>query len=358
MPQVLGTYLELNVGTQSTDIRNSAYLELNIGTQSTDIKNTSYLEINVGQDMLPDTHVAYLELNVVQFDVRLHQFSTGILGSGAADARLHQFGTSVLGAGVADTRLQQYSVAVLAKEIQIQLQAGIWKGSLPMGLQRQFLVEVLADSPLFAHVYDTESGSTVSDLSGNGLDGTYSGSPTFGAAGIINGYSTSSEFDGTDDWVSVTHSSLLNLTSGWTLETIFRPGATVTTAEGALAGMVFDGTRVNPSLRVASGGGIAAGFYNGAWRLTPGSYTPQANTTVHLAGRWNGTTLSLVVNGVQVSQGNPGSSPSAYASGAFRISRRWDGTMFYRARWGMCAVYPNALSDARLLAHAQAAGLA
>ncbi len=60
---------------------------------------------------------------------------------------------------------------------------------------------VLADSPLAYYRLGESSGTTMTDSSGNGRHGTYVGSPTLGAAGLVPG-DTCADFDGVNDYAA------------------------------------------------------------------------------------------------------------------------------------------------------------
>lgn len=121
------------------------------------------------------------------------------------------------------------------------------------------------------------SGVTTADASPNGRDGTYVGSPTLGATGLLHGSGdTAVTFDGTDDRVTRAHDTWLNLsTTGLTVIALAHPTSVTgqrplvskwddasypSNAEwfldcnGTTARMVLQGTSV---LGVASASGVA-----------------------------------------------------------------------------------------------------
>jgi hypothetical protein len=75
--------------------------------------------------------------------------------------------------------------------------------------------EVLADSPYLYWKLDETSGTTASDSSGNGRNGTYTNSPTLNQTALIN-EGKSVDFDGTNDHVKYTLAS--NFTGSFTME--------------------------------------------------------------------------------------------------------------------------------------------
>jgi len=65
------------------------------------------------------------------------------------------------------------------------------------------------------------SGSIVSDLTGNGHTATVNGTPSFGFDTTIKKYYV--QFDG-NSWLRVENSSDLNLTTSWTISLWAKPG--------------------------------------------------------------------------------------------------------------------------------------
>lgn len=149
-----------------------------------------------------------------------------------------------------------------------------------------------------AYGFEEGSGSTVSDISGNGNTGAISGA-TWTTAGY---YGKALLFSGTNSVVTVNNSASLDLTTGMTLEAWVLPSA------------------FNPAvwqcvvLKPDNSGSLDYAL-QGASRATPQApslglsflqnnlFAPSVlplNTWSHLAGTFDGTTVRLYVNGVQV----------------------------------------------------------
>jgi hypothetical protein len=143
-----------------------------------------------------------------------------------------------------------------------------------------------------AYSFNEGSGTIVRDASGNGNNGTPQGGASWTASGR---FGNAISFNGTNAYVNVPSSTSLQLTSAMTLEAWINPSL----ISGVWCDVIYkgtdnyyleaDSTNGKPATRATTGGAL---FGTGA--LT-------TNTWTHLAGTYDGTTLRLYVNGMQVS---------------------------------------------------------
>jgi hypothetical protein len=147
-----------------------------------------------------------------------------------------------------------------------------------------------------AYSFDEGSGTTVTDLSGNGNTGTINGASWTSQGKFGNALN----FDGISNWVTVNASNSLNLASGMTLEAWAYPTAAT-------------GTWTTILLKEAPPGNNLAYHLQGDPSSHPSSYITTdvsglqgivgpapflLNTWTHVAATYNGTLFSLYVNGI------------------------------------------------------------
>ena len=143
-----------------------------------------------------------------------------------------------------------------------------------------------------AYGFNEGSGTTVNDASGNRHNGTLQGGASWTTSGK---YGKAISFNGTGALVSIPNSSLLQLRTAMTLEAWVNPS----TLTGIWRDVIYkgddnyylaaDSTNVRPAICGPSGQALF-----GTGKLS-------ANAWTHLAGTYDGTTVRLYLNGVQVS---------------------------------------------------------
>lgn len=152
------------------------------------------------------------------------------------------------------------------------------------------------NGPIIALGFEEASGITAVDSSGWGNAGVISG-----ATRVAGRYGNGLQFDGVDDWVTVLDAVSLDLTSNMTLEAWVRPSAlsgwrTILmkeTLDGLAYALYANDNNPWPAAYVRRTGATASDGASGTAALA-------LNTWSHLAATYDGTTLRLFLNGVEV----------------------------------------------------------
>jgi PKD repeat protein len=190
-----------------------------------------------------------------------------------------------------------------------------------------------------AYNFEEASGTTVTDASGKGNNGTISG-----AVRDTGGkYGKALSFDGSNDWVTVNDSSSLDLTNGMTLQAWVYPtdssGWRCVLMKEQFGGGVYylDANNANTNQPLA---GIVTS--NGGLEI-PGGPSLGTSTWVHLAATFDGKTQKLYVNGSQVaSQAQSGSLQTS--DGALRIGGNSSWGEFFKGKIDEVRIYNRALT--------------
>lgn len=215
---------------------------------------------------------------------------------------------------------------------------------------------VLANNPLYYWAFDDAPGTTTPTNLGSGsAELTEQGAGvTFGTAENIGVGSRSLKFtSGTTGYLTAA-SSIIGSFAGspFTIEAVIKPTSAgncpIAYAYGS-ASLMIDMTIKRVNAQVWVPGSVFA--YTANNLLT-------ANTAMHIAMRFTGTAVEAIVNGSVLA--STAASWTSYSSqDVFSVGARHDGLY---GGWGGylagLAVHQSALSNADLLSHAQAAGLA
>jgi hypothetical protein len=153
----------------------------------------------------------------------------------------------------------------------------------------------LPPSLVAAYSFNEGTGTTVSDVSGNGNNGTIANA-TWTTAGK---YGNALVFDGTSAVVTINDSASLDLTNAMTLEAWVNPSA----VSSDWWDVVYKGDD-NYFLEASTdsdGLPCCGGTFDTADVATFGTAVLELNTWTHLAATYDGATLLFYVNGVQAS---------------------------------------------------------
>ena len=192
------------------------------------------------------------------------------------------------------------------------------------------------------------TGSTWSDLSGNGRNATLINNPTYTSS--QNGY-----FHFTDTSFQYAVTASVPSLSNWTVEAWYRPTKSLVGKVTSVISNEFNLVNaVNYSLGNNNAPGsyaLAGGFYNGAWRTTVG-FTPSINTWYQSVISYNGSTITQYTNGS--SQSTLPYVGTSTSGGTTRIARRWDesatlASNFFDGDISIVRIYNTELSSNQVL---------
>ena len=149
--------------------------------------------------------------------------------------------------------------------------------------------------PVSAYSFDEGAGSTVADASGQGHSGTIAGA-TWNAAGR---FGSALSFNGTNSWVTVADAASLDLTTGMTLEAWIKPTALSSWRTVVMKETAGD---LGYVLYAYDNAPRPAAYINVSGQVTTsGGAAPALNAWTHLAATYDGVSLRLFTNGVEVS---------------------------------------------------------
>jgi hypothetical protein len=193
-----------------------------------------------------------------------------------------------------------------------------------------------------AYGFDAGSGTTAADASGNGNTGTISG-----AAWTTSGrFGNALSFNGVSNLVNVADASSLDLTTGMTLEAWLNPSALsgwrtvlLKEAPGRLSYSLYAHDNApRPAATVYTGGNDQSAVGTAALAL---------NTWTHLAATYDGATLRLYVNGVQV-ESRAVTSSLITSTGALRIGGNTIWGEYFTGLIDEVRIYNRALTPAEI----------
>jgi hypothetical protein len=214
----------------------------------------------------------------------------------------------------------------------------------PVVVDSSYRALVMSDEPAAYWRLGESSGTTAVDETGTS-NGTYLGGFTLGATGgLANDPNPAVDLNGTSGRITVPSVPALNLTSQVTIEAWVNPDTLVGTRWIVNKGTFY-------YLYINNGttyfGIHAAGSYQ---FITTTAVT--AGAWQHLVGTYDGSSLVLYRNGVQVAQAAASGAISSTTTAVF-LGAVSDAGSFFDGRLDEAAIYGTALTPAQALAHYQ-----
>ena len=195
-----------------------------------------------------------------------------------------------------------------------------------------------------AYSFDDFGGSMTADASGNSNHGTISE-----ATRVASGYyGNALKFDGVNDWVSVSDSASLDLTSGLTIEAMVNP-ATVMSSWRTILMKEQSGDEVYSLLaNNASNKPVMGQWINGGLTTLYGVSSLAPNTWWHLAATYDGQYQRMYVNGVKVSE-RAQTGPILTSNGAMYIGGNSIWGEYFQGTIDEVRIYNRALSGTEIV---------
>lgn len=217
--------------------------------------------------------------------------------------------------------------------------------------------EVLSDSPLAYYRLGESSGTTMVDASGNSRDGSHVATPTLGATSLLVGDSNTAVGYSSGKYSEVTSATWMDA-SPFTIEALIKPtgvSGTQTIASRYDGGDSGSFTVSSWTLRL-DGNKLACYIFAGTtFSAATQSTTLSAGTTYHVAATYDGTTVTVYVNGTSVGTATR-TGMNSPVSRNLRIARSGNSaTEPYTGTIDEVAYYGSALSSTRISAHYTAA---
>jgi hypothetical protein len=210
-------------------------------------------------------------------------------------------------------------------------------------------VNVANPTLVAAYNFDQGSGTTLTDSSGLGNHGSLAG-PTWSAEGRTGG---ALSFDGSNDLVTIADANSLDLSNALTLEAWVRPTnvtgwKTVLTKESGTSSFAYSMFANNNAGNVANQRPGARLTIGGNARTVTGNAKLALNTWTHIATTYDGATIRLFINGVQVETEARTGSVSVTAEQLRIGGSPALGGLYYAGLIDDVRIYNGALSEAQI----------
>ena len=186
------------------------------------------------------------------------------------------------------------------------------------------------------------SGNTTWVDTVSGLSFTLTGSPTFSSnnGGYLNFAS------GAGQYAQSPNQSFGSLTRFTTEAWHYYNG--VGAGLPCLLTEVYPGatSKINYILGTGNSAGLQAGFFDGAFKVTPG-YTMTVGNWYHIVGTYDGAAVKLFINNTMVYNTSAVGTPTS-STGGIRLMRRWDNADYWYGRLGVVRIYNTAFSNVQI----------
>lgn len=215
------------------------------------------------------------------------------------------------------------------------------------------------DTPISRWQFEEVAGTTIDDDKTATRDGTLTGGVTLNQAAVYAGSGLGADFNGSTGYISVGNASGLLATGTVEAVVVFdtvpsSPNRPIIWTNAFSAGNIMPlvlGINIDNSNSTK----LQVGYYTGAlWQTATWATTPSTGTVYHIVGKYDGTTLKLRVNGVEVASTTVSTIRplSGTVNTAAYIGRSFSSTFYYfDGRIYDVALYTNALSDTRIDTH-------
>ena len=191
----------------------------------------------------------------------------------------------------------------------------------------------------------TGSGSTWSDMV-NAIDFTLYGDTTPAYSSNNGGYIT---FDPSSSQYAQ-GASLPSALTTWTVEAWIQHNSTnMTSGSPCIVTEVYAGNPINFTLGNTSDSfpNVQTGFFNGGWASTLIGTTLTSGNWYHIVGTWDGTTVTLYLNGNLAASDNTWiGNPAARGGQGIRLMSRWDVSHLWGGNLAIVRIYDNDITAA------------
>ena len=227
------------------------------------------------------------------------------------------------------------------------------------GQNYPYAATILGDNPAAYWRLGEASGTVATDITGNGISGSYAGGYTLGqSGGPLGDPDPAVALDGSTGWISIPNSASLQLTGALSLEAWVKFSSTSTIQAIVNKG---DGVSAGGSayeLAWIPGTGLGMQTFIGGTRYDADlNFTPAVGTWYDIVGtRTAAGQLAFYVNGSLAATGADGGAALNNVAAGVGLGASGNGTLHlpFSGTLDEVAIYPAALTAAQVLAHWQA----